>query len=703
MPTFANFDAEKKTPMANSVALQTLPQRLTPSLPPLNGVTAVVSRCSPSVASLQHVLCLISDFLDFSGSWAIPRACARLGCLPLLRRLLQREKSANSPLDPYYRDWIFNRGVSKAAKGGDLDVVKWLMTEYSPRTVVTLGVEAAAAGGHLHVLEWLYECDVEHGTALFGQREMLFAAREGHLDVLQWLYEKDRVSSALGIDFSAPAMSMKCSVECLQAAADNGHLKVVLWLTNQIDQVFPSLPADWNATRAHPWGLLKRARRDHLEVLEYFAAQKFAWLEMTPSAFYMYYAARKGRFHVVKWLHSEGYFIQDVQFDVMGAAAARGHLQMLQWMHETGSFGVEKDLFVNAARSGRLEVVQFIHEHFSEERIFTKRAMDVAAERGHLDIVQWLHETRSEGCTTAAMDKAAGNGHLEVVQWLHANRVEGCTLAAMNDSAANGHLDVIQWLHANRSEGCSEAAMDSAAGKGNLQVLHWLHANRSEGCTTNAMDHAAQSGHLEIIKWLHAHRNEGCTASAMDEAAGNGHLHVIEWLHLNRSEGCTTRAMDSAAKRGHLEVVQWLHSNRAEGCSTCAMDDAARRCHFEVMVFLHENRSEGCSSGVFEKAILSNDLDILRWLAARYPQHVDPTISFHIFQGLHVESKFGVMRWLFQARDQAGVSPIQPRRSHLGANGGRIASRGRIAGRGQIADRGRGRMRAGRLAIGRTI
>jgi hypothetical protein len=125
--------------MVETVAL---PPAARQSLPSLDGALAIVSACSPSVASLQHVLCLIGDFLDFSGTWKIPRACARTESLPLLRRLLQREKSAASSLDPYYRDWIFNRGVNAAAKEGHLNVVKWLMIEYSPRTVVTLGVEA---------------------------------------------------------------------------------------------------------------------------------------------------------------------------------------------------------------------------------------------------------------------------------------------------------------------------------------------------------------------------------------------------------------------------------------------------------------------------------------------------------------------------------------------------------------------------------
>jgi hypothetical protein len=650
MPTFANFDAEKKTPMANSVALQTLPQRLTPSLPPLNGVTAVVSRCSPSVASLQHVLCLISDFLDFSGSWAIPRACARLGCLPLLRRLLQREKSANSPLDPYYRDWIFNRGVSKAAKGGDLDVVKWLMTEYSPRTVVTLGVEAAAAGGHLHVLEWLYECDVEHGTALFGQREMLFAAREGHLDVLQWLHDKCRVSPALQCVVSPAALlSYERWFERLQAAADNGHLKVVRWVAEETDRAIRSPHGDNASPAFHLLQLTRIAANGHLHVLEYLHGQAFVWLKLSPSPYTASAAVENGHFNILQWVMDHDLVDANSQLKCMVMVAARGDLHVLQWMHETKRINVDTKVVVEAAKNGHLHILKYLHEIVSDGEIFTVDAMNQAAANGHLEVVQWLHFNRTEGCTTVAMYAAAVHGHLEVVKWLHSNRTEGCNSIAMDRAAANGHLDVVQWLHVNRSEGCASFAFGGAAGNGHLEVVKWLHENRTERFGRFAVQAAAMNGHVHVLRWLHANRTEDCGPIAMDYAAERGHLDAIKWLHCNRTEGCTADAMDMAAARGHLDVVKWLHFHRNEGCTTLAMDAAARFGRFEVMLFLHENRSEGCSTKAFVNAVLVENLDMLHWLAANYPQYFEPS-KLLLFLN---HSKAAIAAWLKEACDQA--------------------------------------------------
>lgn len=152
-----------------------------------------------------------------------------------------------------------------------------------------------------------------------------------------------------------------------------------------------------------------------------------------------------------------------------------------------------------AARRGHFGVIKWLHAN--RKKGCWPRVMNLAAKHGRLDMVKWLHENRTEGCTARAMDMAAASGHLEVVKWLHENRTEGCTPAAMDYAAGEGLIDVVKWLHEHQKT-CTTNAMDWAAEEGHLELVKWLYKNRTEGCTSWAMTNAAENGHLEVVEWL---------------------------------------------------------------------------------------------------------------------------------------------------------------------------------------------------------
>lgn len=610
---------------------------LTPlaQLPLLGGVSVIISRACPAVASLSHVLLLLSDFHDYSVHWSFNRAC-ETGCSTTLLRRIHAREQLEGPMDPFYRDWQASRVMTVAAARGKLETVKWLATEYAPGMVVTDGVESAAENGHLDVLKWFHD---EYGHAMFGMHEMWLTAKNGHLEVLKWLHDHSTPSPvlsgvAVGYGRSDPVFGCRtpASKSLITAAASEGQLHVVQWLANVIGKwmrqqetrrrntsedevrVMETRAILANAlaeavgdipdksTNVYECDIADTAANGHLDVLEWLHAAPFPWLKLIRMRCLIWKPTCNGHFDVVKWIYNTCEDVAELGDRSMDAAAASGHMDILSWMHETGRF------------------------NWSVEALFW------AAERGHLDVVRWLFDhgysrinAHAVTMLDTAMMNAAFAGDLDVLKLLHAHRPGVIDATYIMDLAAmGGHLEVVQWLHTHRSEGCTTSAMDHAAARGKLDVVKWLHEHRSEGCTAGAMDGAAAGGHLDAVLWLHANRTEGCTVDAMNRAAASGHLDVVRWLHANRTEGCTTEAMDSAAANGHMHTVRWLHAHGAEGCTTLAMDGAAKNGHFDVLLFLREHCTEGCSNAAFVNAYNSSQLDILRWLAHNYPDQFDP-------------------------------------------------------------------------------
>ncbi|RLN71807.1 hypothetical protein BBJ29_004861 [Phytophthora kernoviae] len=345
-----------------------------------------------------------------------------------------------------YRDWEFDEVTTLTASRGDLHALAWLVERYlldgrlaAAANAAARRAEAAALGaqrGHKwEIVKWV----ATHYNISSLSVCVDDAAKDGDLEFLQWTYPQ------------VPAYTFS---EAVASSAGGGHLKVLKWLSEVIDEL--PLTAEC---------IDQAASGGHLEV----------------------------------WLHSNR--AEGCTISAMNRAAENDHLEVVKWMHAMRNEGCSVSAMEKAAGNGHLEIVKWLHLHRSEG--CTERAMDWAAQGGHLDVVKWLHVNRSEGCTSAAMNWAAGNGHLQVIMWLHHNRTEGCTYSAMDLAAGSRHLDVLKWLHENQIEGFSVSAMDMAAAGGYLRVLQWLHANGSEAPSPNAMRDATLFGHVPVMLFLY--------------------------------------------------------------------------------------------------------------------------------------------------------------------------------------------------------
>lgn len=609
--------------------------------PPLDSVVAILRHAHSAAATLPQVAVAVSDYLDPTGSWSLVRACRTSVSVAVLQRMLVREL-LGPPLDPFDREWQFNRSVAVAAHLGKLNAVKWLMTTYAPGYIVSGGAEPAASNGHLHVVKWLH---ANSDRVWFGLYEKWYAAENGHLETLKWLHMRPPPTSAspdatTQVNDDYYDRVFRCATmyksNLLTVAGDNGHLDLVKWLAGEIDKWVgerndASQLRDSDGDQVNPtytFDMEKTAINGHLDVLQWLHSAAFPWLKMVGRLNTVAAASRNGHVQVVEWIQAR--FGGEPWISKLGTVVRSGCSSPDRWMYHADGRDWFENALALAARIGRLDLVQWLHR-IDRKIIFRGKTarmssvLQAAVREDYHDVLKLLHQSRWEMYmfTPCAITSAATGGHLGVIQWLQANRKDKCTAQAIINAAGRGFLDIVKWLTANRNEDCTVAAMNSAAREGHLEVVKWLHHHRSEGCTTHAMDSAAARGHLDVVRWLHKNRSEGCTRSAMDEAAVRGHLRTVRWLHKHRTEGCTTRAMDEAASRGYLYVVRWLHENRSEGCTTRAMDGAASAGHLTVLQFLAKHRTEGCTLQAFSGAYNYSHLEVLRWLACHYPGQFD--------------------------------------------------------------------------------
>jgi len=191
----------------------------------------------------------------------------------------------------------------KAASHGHLDILEWLIPKYSVKWSY-MHTTAAARGGHLEVLKWLRSRGIPWGSNAVTQaagynhaavvewavhnggrlvpKAMWAAAERGHLEMVKLLRER------LGCGM--------CVKTCAWAAY-GGQLEVLQYLRSG------QFPCPWNAETCQA-----AARNGHLRVLSWAIAQGCptgSWVWSTPSMW--------GQVHVLRWLHASGWALVDVK------------------------------------------------------------------------------------------------------------------------------------------------------------------------------------------------------------------------------------------------------------------------------------------------------------------------------------------------------------------------------------------------------
>ena len=182
---------------------------------------------------------------------------AQFGYLLIVQDLVK-----NCKCDPAFGN---NRAIRRSARGGHLDVVKYLMEEVDskygidPAAQDNYAVRLSALEGHLHAVKYLVEeVESKNGIdpAADDNHAIRLAAFGGHLDVIKNLMEE--VESKYGID---PADDDNLAI---RLATQGGHLDVVKYLMEEVDSKYGIDPAALDNL-----AILNAASGGHLDVVKY--------------------------------------------------------------------------------------------------------------------------------------------------------------------------------------------------------------------------------------------------------------------------------------------------------------------------------------------------------------------------------------------------------------------------------------------------
>ncbi|OWZ07246.1 hypothetical protein PHMEG_00020384 [Phytophthora megakarya] len=271
--------------------------------------------------------------------------------------------------------------LKEAARGGKLDVVKWLLDRHCPST--SAAMEAAAENGYLQIMQLLYA----NSEAVCTSRALDRAASNGHLEVVKWLDAIDRSlycpaamnrAAEFGhldiVKWLHANRAEGCSTEALDCACHFGHLEVVRWLKANRTEGFGKLAMDLAASCGH------------LDVVKWLQQD----LHNSCSTWAMDSAARQGHLHVVKWLHSNR--TEGSTAEAMSDAAANGHLDIVRWLQHHRSEGCYATALNRSISGGHLNVAMFLHC----ERGLKCSIRGTVTLRLRLEMVQWLLTTCSD-------------------------------------------------------------------------------------------------------------------------------------------------------------------------------------------------------------------------------------------------------------------------------------------------------------------
>ena len=111
-------------------------------------------------------------------------------------------------------------GCTWAAEGGHLDVLKWARSQDPPCPWSEDTCASAALRGNLEVLKWLRAQDP---PCPWNEQTCYWAAHRGHLDVLEWARSQD------------PPCPWSRS-NCKEAASEHGHANILNWIDEQQDE-----------------------------------------------------------------------------------------------------------------------------------------------------------------------------------------------------------------------------------------------------------------------------------------------------------------------------------------------------------------------------------------------------------------------------------------------------------------------------------
>lgn len=200
-----------------------------------------------------------------------------------------------------------------AAYGGQRTTLEWLIARF-PTVKIEFGVLAAAArGGQLDVLKWLhYEKGVEW------QRDAAFqAAKNGHVHVLEWLRYGAR--QPLVVTFADKPWARP---ETFNGAARAGHLDVLKWAHLNTSEF--NRPRGWS---------LDASLGGHVHVLRWLANLQGATSHNFDNAIFQ--AINQDHVGILKWAHEEAGFVAQERHAYYDHARRAGSRAVAEWFVAT--------------------------------------------------------------------------------------------------------------------------------------------------------------------------------------------------------------------------------------------------------------------------------------------------------------------------------------------------------------------------------
>ncbi|CAG8938104.1 unnamed protein product [Penicillium salamii] len=333
-------------------------------------------------------------------------------------------------------------------------------------------------------------------------------------------------------------------------------------------------------------------------------------------------AAAKGRFEMVRFLHSLGAALNVADREgetPMFLASKRGQLELVEFLYTHGaSADIHKPNNAHwtpvhvAAQNGHLDVIKFLCAHGVD--IYTPEynrptPMAAASWKGHFEIVKFLfgHETDADVYTVEAsrwMSATAGSraGHPEIVKFLHdhggyidIHAFDEDDRTPLYNASSSGDLEAVKFLFSRGAIFDLHDDFDpfsddhdhgwtpliAACYHGNLEIVEFLCAHGAEDYidTPNygpltAMTAASIGGHLEIVEFLHA---QGASIDTPNRehwtpifaASRKGHLDIVKFLYSHGANVHTPNnrmwtPIFAASNRGHLAVVEFLFAHGAD-------------------------------------------------------------------------------------------------------------------------------------------
>ncbi|KAL6054532.1 Ankyrin repeat domain containing protein [Balamuthia mandrillaris] len=331
-----------------------------------------------------------------------------------------------------------DQGLSNAARGGHLEVLKWALADADQSSYSTLVAwkavcKAAATAGHTHLLCWAVDV-LRNPYQVLSNETAECAALAGHVETLQWM------------NTATKGLLMPRRISC--KAAKGGYLSLLQWVVEELN-FDPS--GDTNV----------------------FCC-----------------AARGGSLEVLQWLCDRGASCSG-KSDACAAAAKGGHAEVLKWLLSKGGL-LDESVFHNAAKGGQVTMLQWLWENNCP---WSRIAFRGAVDKGRVEAVRWLYDLKGpqllqESDVFYVMDLAAQKGNLEVLKFLRTEMEPPFpwSVETSNTAVFFNNFELLRWMRDEAKPPCpwDESTSLRACQRGHYTLLHWMLTIANPPCPASA-------------------------------------------------------------------------------------------------------------------------------------------------------------------------------------------------------------------------